>query len=85
MKRLSGEEVQELINSLEIDVIEFDRVRPHNRGEIRRSDSMEKNAFLEMVKQSIEDGHQPGGDVEVKIPFIGKTLVGHHDGIYWLE
>ncbi len=85
MKRLTKDEVFNLIESLKTEVIEFDRVRPYNKGEIRRSDSMAKDLFIEFVTESIEEKHQPGGDIELKIPSIGKTLVGHHDGIYWLE
>ncbi len=85
MKRLTKEEVFDIIETLNSEVIEFDRVRPHNKGEIRRPDSMPKNVFIEFVAESIEDEHQPGGDIELKIPSIGKTLVGQHDGVYWLE
>ncbi|TBW46420.1 hypothetical protein EZI54_23170 [Marinobacter halodurans] len=85
MQRLTQEEVFELIDSLDCEIIEFERVRPHNKGEIRRKDSMDRAAFKKMVAEAMEEEHQPGGDIEVRIPSSNEILVGHHDGIYWLE
>jgi hypothetical protein len=85
MKKLTLEEIFELIDSINSDRIEFDRVRHHNKGEIRQKDSMNKATFKRMVSLAIKEEHQYGGDIEVKIPLLQKTLVGHHDGIYWLE
>lgn len=31
------------------------------------------------------EGHQPGGDLEVAWPGSSDVLVGHHDGLYWVE
>lgn len=85
MKKLTQEEVFELLDMISSSVVEFEKVRPHNKGEIRRKDSMTAAAMKEMIALAIEEEHQPGGDIEVKIPSINKTLIGHHDGIYWLE
>ena len=85
MQRLTEEEVFELIDSLDREIIEFERIRPHNKGEIRRKDSMDSAAFKKMIAESIEEEHQPGGDIELYIPSVSKVLVGHHDGIYWLD
>ncbi|WP_133406892.1 hypothetical protein [Parashewanella tropica] len=83
-QHLSESEVHVLIDSLG-DEIHFEQVRPHNKGEIRRQKSLSKSKFKEMISEAIEYGHQPGGDLELRIPAINKMLVGHHDGIYWLE
>jgi len=85
INRLSISQVFELIDSLEGEEITFDRVRPHNKGEIRKSCTMSKSLLKEFIADAIEEGHQPGGDIEIKIPVLKQLLVGQHDGIYWLE
>ena len=85
MQKLTKEEVFEVVESLDQNIIDFERVRPRNKGEVRRRDSMNLADFKDIVAKSIDDSHQPGGDIELRIPTLGKTLVGHHDGIYWLE
>lgn len=85
MKKLDIKEVFEIIDSINSEIVEFERVRPHNKSEIRRKDAMDKSAFKEMVSEAMEEGHQAGGDIELKIPSLNNTLIGHHDGIYWLE
>jgi hypothetical protein len=39
----------------------------------------------EFILNAIDDELQPGGDLELWLPSLGEKLVGHHDGIYWLE
>ena len=85
MKYLTKAQVYEAIDSLSSETIEFESVRSHNKSEIRKSKTMDIQSFKNMVAESIEEGHLPGGDIEVKIPSIRLTLVGHHDGLYWLE
>jgi hypothetical protein len=38
-----------------------------------------------LILSSMEEGQQPGGDLEVALPGSSDALVGHHDGLYWLE
>lgn len=85
MEYLSKEELFKLIDSLDGEVVNFYRVRPHNKGEIRKSESKNKNELKSFIAEAIEEEHQPGGDIEIVIPSINKTLIGHHDGLYWLE
>ena len=85
MQKLTKEEVFEVVESLGQNTIDFERVRPRNKGEIRYRDSMNLAEFKDMVAKSIDDSHQPGGDIELRMPALGKTLVVHHDGICWLE
>ena len=82
---LSENELIDVLASLDGDVIEFDRVRPHNKGEIRKTESMPLNELKSFILEALEEGHQPGGDIEIKVPQLNKILVGMHDGIYWLE
>ncbi|WP_444912499.1 hypothetical protein [Microbulbifer sp. PAAF003] len=85
MEYLNKDDIFELIDSLSSDVVSFDRVRPHNKGEIRKSASMDRRELKEFIAGAIEEEHQPGGDIEIFIPSINKILVGQHDGVYWLE
>ena len=85
MKYLTKAQVYEAIDSLSSETIEFESVRSHDKSDIRKSKTMDIQSFKNMVAESIEEGHLPGGDIEVKIPSIRLTLVGHHDGLYWLE
>ncbi len=64
-------------------VVRVDRVRPDNRGEIRKTVEMPAADLSALLLNSFDEGHQPGGDLEV---IVGdERLVGHHDGVYWLE
>lgn len=40
--------------------------------------------FRDFILGSCESGHQPGGDLEAPLD-SRRILVGHHDGIYWIE
>lgn len=85
INRLSKDEVFALVDSLDGDTVAYERVRLHKKGDIRILESKHKSEFKAFISTSIEEGHQPGGDLEVFIPSLNQTLVGHHDGIYWLE
>lgn len=61
MQKLTKEEVVGLIESLGQEIIEFEWVRAHNKGEIRRRDSMTLAELKELVAESIEASHQPRG------------------------
>jgi len=61
------------------------RVRPHNQAEIRRTEEMTFTEFKALVLAAFEEEHLPGGDLEVVVPGINQRLVGHHDGVFWLE
>jgi hypothetical protein len=82
---LTSEQILDLIDSIGAEQIEFERIGYRNRNEIHRRETMEKEAFKKMILQSIEEGHQYGGDLELRIPSAQRILVGHHDGIYWLK
>lgn len=66
-------------------ILEVVRIRYRNQREIRRSEQISVEALTAEVLQAKEEGHHFGGDFEVDIPSLGKTLVGHHDGVYWFE
>lgn len=84
-KFLDQSAIEEILDSIEGDTITVERIRAHNKGEIRKSSVMTVNELKGFIHESIEDSHQPGGDIEVWLPKLEKKLVGHHDGIYWLE
>ncbi len=83
---LSQEQLEELLARFSPDaLVVVTRIRYKNRVEIRRSSEMTVEALREFVLTAMEKGHQPGGDLEVFLPGMSACLVGHHDGIYWLE
>ncbi len=65
--------------------IRFNRVRPHNGGEIRRPCVLPLKALLREIETSIVEQRIAGGDLEIPLPRGRGLLVGHHDGIYWIE
>ncbi|MEE2604047.1 MAG: hypothetical protein VX595_13345 [Pseudomonadota bacterium] len=85
MQKLNIGEISELIDSLDGELVVLNRVRPHNKCEIRKSIKMTKVELKEFIAEAIEEEHQPGGGIEISIPSLNRVLVGHHDGIYWLE
>ena len=61
------------------------RIRPHNGREIRKVVTMRLSELRALVMGAIGEGHLAGGDLEVVVPGVDKRLVGHHDGVFWLE
>ncbi|GLS15699.1 hypothetical protein [Hydrogenophaga electricum] len=59
------------------------RIRYKNKQEIRRPETITARALLELIVESIDSGW--GFDMDVDLPQTGQTLMGHHDGIYWLK
>ena len=84
-KYLSKEKIDSLLSTIEGESVPVDRVRPHNKGEIRRTITMSVDELKDIIFDSIDEEHIPGGDIEVKLPKLNQLLVGQHDGIYWLE
>ncbi len=82
---LQPNEISELLDNESCDVFSVERVRPHNKGEIRKVESMTLWELKGFIFESIEDEHQPGGDLIVTLPKAAKKLIGHHDALYWLE
>jgi hypothetical protein len=60
------------------------RIRYKNRQEIRKATLMSVSDLEHFILSAQEDGRQPGGDLEVLLD-PDCLLVGHHDGIYWIE
>lgn len=83
---LTSEQLAEILDSFPANhVVAVVRIRYKNRREIRTHESFQIEHFKAYIHSCSKAGHQPGGDLELKIPALGKTLVGHHDGLYWLE
>jgi hypothetical protein len=86
MNHLSREELLSILDQFDPgEELSIERMRPHNKGEIRKTVKMNLKEFRDLVLSSAEKGHQPGGDLELIVPKLNKRLVGHHNGIYWLE
>jgi predicted peptidase len=85
VEHLSEEEIRALLAEMDpTRPIEVTRIRYKNRQEIRRSTPMSVAEFRDFILGSYENGHQPGGDLEAPLD-CRRILVGHHDGIYWIE
>ncbi len=83
---LTMEQTAHLFSNLKSDAsISVTHIRYRNKDEIRSTVVMSIAELLSLVKASMEEGHLPAGDLEVYIPELNQTLVGHHDGIFWLE
>lgn len=61
------------------------RVRYKNKTDIRTEVRMPVDELESLILSSIEEGQQPGGDLEVALPGSSDVLICHHDGLYWLE
>ncbi len=59
------------------------KVRYKNKQDIRKIEQMTVEALQAAALESMESGS--GEDLEVYIPFLNRTLIGHHDGVFWLE
>ncbi len=83
---LSCEEVRSLLASFpQGETITVVRTRYKNKTEIRTEVRMSVDELESLILSSMEEGQQPGGDLEVALPGSSDALVGHHDGLYWLE
>jgi len=83
---LTAEQLSEVLNAFPANhTVSVVRIRYKNRQEIRTQESIQIEHLKAFIASASAAGHQPGGDLELQIPALGKTLVGHHDGLYWLE
>ncbi len=86
MEYLSFSQIKTLFSTLSPDdEIVFERVRPHNKSEIRNSDKKKLSELLTEIEESIEEEWVYGGDLEIPLPDGNSKLIGHHDGIYWIS
>jgi hypothetical protein len=83
---LTSAEIADLLSAFEhTEQIAVTRIRYRNKQEIRQTEEMSVENFKQLVFESIEEEHLSGGDLEIYLPTKNQTLVGHHDGVYWLE
>ena len=83
---LSAEEIAEALDSVaQSATVGVVRVRYKNGTPLRSAQQFLVGDLQAFIAQCMEDAHQPGGALELEIPAMGKKLVGHHDGVYWLE
>ncbi|WP_125468995.1 hypothetical protein [Methylomagnum ishizawai] len=79
-------ELTEVLAALPQDeAITIERVRPHNKSEIRSAEQISPVELKRQLLLAHEEEHLPGGDWEVVISALGKRLIAHHDGVFWLE
>ena len=81
---LSEEQLMDILSSFSSEeTLSIVKVRYKNKLPIKRTEQMTIEAFKEFVLESIESGW--GSDVELYVPSLNKTLIGHHDGVFWLD
>ena len=81
---LTEEQIRELLGEFSSeDELTITRIRYKNEVEIRRSATISVVELRREISESMETGW--GSDFDVELPTIGKTLIGHHDGVFWLE
>jgi hypothetical protein len=81
---LSAAKLAEILGTFspgaELAVTKF---RYKNGAAIRRVEIMPIESVRALLLESIDIG--TGYDFELRVPTLDKTLVGHHDGVFWLE
>ena len=83
---LTAEQLADVLGSFPSDhTVSVVRIRYKNRQEIRSQESFRLDHLRAFIQSCMSERHQPGGDLELEIPALDKGLVGHHDGLYWLE
>lgn len=81
---LSEEKLMDILSSFPPEeTLSVVKVRYKNKLPIKRTEQMTLAKFKEFVRESIESGW--GADIELYVPSLDKTLIGHHDGVFWLE
>ena len=81
---LTAEQVRGLFSAYDpAHQLEVVRIRRKNKQEIRRPESMAASELERWIIESMESGWS--FDMDVFLPATGQTLIGHHDGVYWLE
>lgn len=85
-KRLTQSEVFDLLRTLGLtSSVTVRRITYKNSKPIVRELSMGMDELKQLIADGIEEGHIFGGDMEIPLPEENAVLVGHHDGIFWLE
>ena len=81
---LSEEKLMDILSSFPQEgTLSVFKVRYKNKLPIKRTEQMTLAAFKELIRESIETGWD--ADVEIYVPSLDKTLIGQHDGVFWLE
>ena len=65
--------------------IPIERIRYKNKTEITSRTHLPLAELLALIATAIEESHIPDGDLRIELPELNQALIGHHDGIFWLE
>jgi hypothetical protein len=83
-RHLNEEQIEEILSVLPSGgMLSVTFVHYKNQQEISTVQEMTTESFIELVRESLESGW--GKDLELHIPSFNQKLVGHHDGVFWLE
>ena len=81
---LSADQIRELFGAYAPDhELEVIRIRRKNKQEIKRSEFITASKLERWIVESMDSGWS--FDMDVFLPATNQRLVGHHDGVYWLE
>ena len=83
---LSLDELEQVLDTFPNDaLVTVERVRSHNKGDIRRPEQLSAADLKAELLRAHAEEHLPSGDLEIIIKKLGQKLVAHHDGVFWLE
>lgn len=81
---LDQKELENIISSFPNDIaLSVVKIRYKNHEPIKHIESMPISAFRRFVIEALETGYCQ--DIELFVPLLDKNLIGHHDGLFWLE
>ena len=83
---LNKDQISQLFAALEPgENLSVVRIRYRNKEEIRLSETMTATELKDLLLDSLLNEALLDGDLEVILPMTGQTLIGQHDGIFWLQ
>ncbi|RYY80647.1 MAG: hypothetical protein EOO69_01795 [Moraxellaceae bacterium] len=85
-KYLSQDQLFELLADFDdSEYIEIIYIRYRQRQEIHTLEKISFSNLKELIFNALDEGHIFGGDIQINLPRLSQKLIGHHDGIFWLE
>ena len=81
---LTADQIREVLGAYaSTHVMEVVRIRYKNKREIKHPEFMTAGELEQWIVASMDSGWS--FDMDVFLPATGQRLIGHHDGVYWLE
>lgn len=79
-------QIRDLFSPLSRD-LKLQIIRFHSKKEStpRHASEMTVEELEQLISQSMARKHLSGGNLELRLPAMKNSLIGNHDGLYWLE